>query len=549
MILLSLAVLSLLPFWQWFSSSIPVTHDILSHIYRLANFSISLSQGNLIPRWAGNLNLGYGHPVLMFLYPLSGYLGSFFTLFNLSFINSVKLSFFATAPLSAWGMYFLVKELTKNKKAAFLASLFYIFAPYHLVNLNVRAALGEVLALAVFPWLFLAIKRQKFIPIAILTALLILAHNATAILCFIFLSFYFVHRTLREWPHGLSRSVRELVALLLGLALSAFFWLPALIEGKYTLRQQLTNTATYTSNYPAFKELIYSNWGFGLTSHLGQSAGFNLQIGYLHWLVAIIATILCFKKTKFKSILIATTISFWLSLFLMQPASAPFIDKLPLIKNFQFPWRFLNLIIIVTSIQAGLLVSQLKPKFLFLILNSGFLILLSLPGWRIKDYYDLPTDNQAFMQLPGDSPALEFTTPTTDTGESSPIWSIRWQEEWPKSKVEVIDGEAEIEIDIWEFESHQYQVNAQTKTKILDNTLYFPGWRVFIDDHEVLPEGIYFQDPNHRGLINFSVPQGEHIIKVVFTETKFRRLANCISLLTLSIIVSYTIIKLWLKKR
>jgi hypothetical protein len=383
-----------------------------------------------------------------------------------------------------------------------------------------------------------AIKRQKLIPIAILTALLILAHNATAILCLILLGFYFI--TQLKQLRFISKAF---LGLALGLGLSAFFWLPALAEGKYTLRQQLTDAATYTSNYPTFRELVSSPWGFGLSSHQGQAAGFTLQIGYLHWLVAIIATIFCFKKTKFKSILIATTISFWLSLFLMQPISSPFIDKLPLIKNFQFPWRFLNLIIIATSIQAGLLISQLKPKLLFLILNSGLLILLSLPGWKIQDYYDLPTNNQVFMQLPNNSPALKFTTPTTDTGESSPVWSIRWQEQWPKSKVEVIDGKAEVKIDTWKFEYHRYQVNAKTKTKILDNTLYFPGWRVFIDQQELPLEAVYFQDPTHRGLINFPVPAGDHQIEVKFVNTKLRSFSEFISLGTIILIFSLFIFR------
>jgi len=536
MILFALTILSLIPFWQWFSPQIPLTHDILSHIYRLANFSPSLFQGNLIPRWAGNLNLGYGHPVLMFLYPLSGYLGSIFTIFKLSFLNSVKLTFFITAPLSAWGMYLLIKQFTQNKKAAFLASLFYIFAPYHLVNLNVRAAIGEVLALAVFPWLFLAIKRQKICLIAVLTALLILAHNATAILGFIFLGFYLVAKL--KQPKFISQTI---FALALGLGLSAFFWLPALVEGKYTLRQQLTNTATYVSNYPTFQELIYSPWGFGLSSHQGQAAGFSLQIGYLHWIAALIATIFCFRKTKHRSLLIAASASFWLSLFLMQPISRPLIDKLPLVKNFQFPWRFLNLVVIATSIQAGILAVYLNKKQIFFI--SIILVILSLPGWRIKGHYQLPTDNQAFAQLPDYSPALEFTTPTTDTGESSPIWSIRWQEQWPKGRVEVIDGEAEVEINTWEFEYHRYQVNARTKTRILDNTLYFPGWKIFIDQQELPLEAVYFQDPNHRGLINFPVPAGDHQIEVKFSNTRLRQISEIISLTTIILILSLFIFR------
>ena len=84
-------LISAVPLIDLFKSGLPLTHDGQDHVARIANFYQNLSEGNIIPRWAGNLNWGYGHPILEFLYPLLSYLASFFHFFGFTFVDSVKL--------------------------------------------------------------------------------------------------------------------------------------------------------------------------------------------------------------------------------------------------------------------------------------------------------------------------------------------------------------------------------------------------------------------------------------------------------------------------
>src|SRR6266581_4563531 len=91
-----LCLLSLLPLLDFLHPGLPVTHDGQDHVARIANFYRNLQEGILIPRWAGNLNWGYGHPILMFLYPLSSYFASIFHLMQFSFVDSTKLVFAIT---------------------------------------------------------------------------------------------------------------------------------------------------------------------------------------------------------------------------------------------------------------------------------------------------------------------------------------------------------------------------------------------------------------------------------------------------------------------
>jgi uncharacterized membrane protein YfhO len=65
---------------------------------------------------------------------------------------------------------------------------------------------------------------------------------------------------------------------------------------------------------------------------------------------------------------------------------------------------------------------------------------------------------------------------------------------------------------------------------VSDNTFYFPGWHAYVDGVET---NIEFQDPAYRGVITFSVPKGIHKVKVIYEDTKVRRIGKIISILTL----------------
>jgi len=80
--------------------------------------------------------------------------------------------------------------------------------------------------------------------------------------------------------------------------------------------------------------------------------------------------------------------------------------------------------------------------------------------------------------------------------------------------------------------------------RIRENTLYFPGWVVLVDGVET---EIEFQDPSNRGLITFYVNKGNHIVNVLYKETKIRLFSNAISFI--SLIISIVLIMFQLTKR
>lgn len=78
-------------------------------------------------------------------------------------------------------------------------------------------------------------------------------------------------------------------------------------------------------------------------------------------------------------------------------------------------------------------------------------------------------------------------------------------------------------------------VNTRENSQIVENTLYFPGWKVWVDEKEV---PINYQDLNWRGMIIYPVPVGEHQVVVKFTRTRIRLFADLISLISLIGLIS-----------
>ncbi len=520
--------LSLIPLFDLLHPGLPITHDGQDHVARIANFYASLSEGNIVPRWASNLNWGYGHPVIMFLYPLPSYLASFFHFIHFSLIDSVKLVFAVGYVASGIAMYLWARNVF-GRQGGYVASLLYLFAPYRFVDLYVRGAIGEHMAF-VFPPLilyFLLKLSQRysywyFFGGVLSVAGLILAHNAITIMflpliiCYVVFLLYSAKRTAR-----LSLFVQYTSILVIGFGIASFFLLPAYFEGKYTLRDVVTTTE-YSSRFVNPLRFFYSPWSYE------GSGSLSVEIGFVHVIGIILSLFWFVKNPKEKSlrILLAIFLVFLLfSLFIMTPFSKFIWDSVTTLQKFQFPWRFLS-VVVFSSAVLGAFALQIFPKRFYkrvLILLTILLIMFSLVQIKAQGY--LQKEDSFFTDV---------YHGTTDTGESAPIWSVRFMEHEPNAPVEVIDGLATVTQIKRNTTERMYEIESQGKSKILENTLYFPGWKVFIDNKEITPE---FQDQSHRGLMTFFVEDGTSIVHIKFEDTKLRMVSNIITLFSFFILI------------
>ncbi|GAF99922.1 unnamed protein product, partial [marine sediment metagenome] len=132
-------------------------HDDMQ-IMRIFELDKCFQDGQIPCRWVPDLGYSYGYPLFNYYPPLPYYLGELFYLLGFSLINSVKLLFGLGFILSGIFMYLLAREFWGNL-GGFLAGIFYIYAPYHAVDVYVRGAMGEHWALVCFPLILLAVYK------------------------------------------------------------------------------------------------------------------------------------------------------------------------------------------------------------------------------------------------------------------------------------------------------------------------------------------------------------------------------------------------------
>lgn len=525
-----LIILSLFPLFDLLQSGLAVTHDGQDHVARIANFYLSLREGHIVPRWAGNLNWGYGHPILMFLYPLPSYIASLFHFIGFSFVDATKLVFAAAYIGSVIAMYAWGRSQFGNI-GGFVAAMLYGFAPYRFVDLYVRGAIGEHVAFIWPPVIFLGLRmlgrQKKFggVVTAVATAGLILSHNAISLMVLPLILLYGLYLYYFIAKKRASFIIGGLWFTALGFLLSSFFWIPAFFEGKYTLRDIVTKGGIQNRFVNPLR-FIASTWNYGGGDDISKS------LGIIQW-IGVIVSIALFWRTKKKEtrwFIGCALIVLLGSLFLMTSLSGFIWERVALLQKFQFPWRMLTVSVITTAVLGGITASVVPKRlgYAVVILVTVVAGLTTLPMWRAKAYIVRPEQYYAGIY-----------ESTTDTGESSPIWSVRFMERQPQAVAEVIDGDAQIVPQGRTSTQHIYEVTAARRTRIVENTLYFPGWNVYVDG---VSSEIQFQDPNYRGLMTFWVEEGTHKVEVLFSETKLRMMANLLSILGAVLLIGSIIV-------
>lgn len=539
-----LFIFPLLVVRQWLLPGLPQTHDAEAHISRAAVFSKSILEGNIFPRWAGPLNWRYGTPSIMFLYPGLSYFSALIHLVtNMQFITIFKLLMVLGYIGSGIFWYRWMRVLGFSLFPALVSTIFYLLAPYRLVNIFVRGALGEHIGFFFFPLIMLMATRlgrtgKAFYAsgLALSAAGLVLVHNLSALM---YLPLVMVYPIILIGIHRKKFLHLKIYfgSIGLGLLLSAFFWLPAILESKYTLASWMfTAQQSYTTNFLAFRQLIWSPWGYGWSEPRIDRDGMSFQIGIAQILVLLVGiltgvvSIFRFglrknlQKNNFK-LAIAGFTCVLVGIFITLPISINLWKAIPLLQKFQFPWRFLSLIVIGVSLISAIVSNKFKYSR---VISLGLLIspiLFTWPYWRIAGPSNL---TERFL-------AVDYVG-TSDTGETNPIWAVRFQEKFPKAPIEVVSSEGTVEIKNLNklMQRHEFDVSASADSQIVDNTLYFPGWKVYVDGVEAPIEQ---QDRNWRGLITFPVSAGRHDVKVIFEETRLRKFADALSMLSLGILL------------
>ncbi len=214
--------------------------DAKNHMLRLYLLGWMVQRGVWYPRWLPDLFMGYGYPVFNYYAPGFYYLAlALQAAFRFDPWDGYRAAGVVAAITGAAGVYALAATLWRPV-TGIVAAAAVLYGPYVFqTNLFQRGDIPEALGLALLPWLLLAMWRlwmapatRPALPWLAATALIgageLLVHNLTALTAGATAGVWAIFLAL--WRPSRSRLALTLAAGALSLALSAFFWLPAVVE-------------------------------------------------------------------------------------------------------------------------------------------------------------------------------------------------------------------------------------------------------------------------------------------------------------------------------
>lgn len=344
------------------------TGDFSFHLARIKGLS-SILEGPINYDVLGNFGSGafifYPNLTLLpatFIYTLSGNL-----LF--SYIIYVYLLSIVTIIIA----YYCGKAFFNRRLYAYLFSVIYLFAPYRLTDLFYRGAVPEGMVFAFLPIFFLGLysilfteEKKHWYLLYVGMTLIIYTHVLSAMICIVVGILFFGIFIVEEKRNSeILRVVKKIVySATLTILLTAFFWLPALVQSFSGIlapnKKELSLMAVSMSDI--FLNALNNNLAF-------------FGIGIIGIITLTIPIFIYNKLTKKIKIL------WFLSLLFLIMSTKIFpwtlLQRTPL-NIIQFPWRFLEIEMFLSSILLVMIIRLFPIKDIKKFTSILFVILISL---------------------------------------------------------------------------------------------------------------------------------------------------------------------------
>jgi len=495
------------------------------HVFRLSQFHQCVLDRQIPCRYISQGGLGYGYPLFNFYSPAPYILGEIFHLVGFSFIDSIKIVFIITSFIRPLGIY-LLASLLFGQGGGLIAAIVFSLAPYQAINSFVRGAIAENLALSLLPFVFWSLLSKRYYLYTIFLSILALTHNLTLLYVAPLIILFTVFFQRKE-------SKKIILSSLLSFGISAFFLLPAFFEKQFTTVTTMTQGYfNFVNHFATLKQLfINHDWGFG-ASLWGPIDDMSFQIGYLQWILPIIA-LLTIIKSKHKKFSLFFLIIGIFSLFLTHNKSTFIWLSLPFMSYYQFPWRFLGLAIFCFSLVSANLIN-FKPikKFqnIFIIFVLSIELLLNFSYFKEDIWYSKITDKDILSQ--------ESLVRQSGAG---------LKDYWPKfgnnfpttfaTEVETLNGQTSISNFVKKSNHISTTIDVTSETALIKlPVVYFPIFLLTINGQK----SSYFID-NDLGLINIELVNGKNNIDLFFTNTTIRTISNMLSIVSITLFISLLI--------
>jgi len=557
-------------------SGLPSMADVPIHLFRTMEMVRCWQDGVYYPRWAPNLAFGYGYPLFDFAPPLPYFMAGLFHVLGADLETAIKLLAVLCFLLYGLGMYLFAREVL-GAKPALLAAAAYVYTPFRFREALIYGGnYPQILAIALYPWILWAFykiiaqnKPRYIVAGAFSYAGLMLSHNFHAL---IFTPLLLAYALYLMWiTNHWGRAKEAGLALALGLALSAFFWVPALYDMRWATVQEeyyltrsdfhqrflsLRNLVAWPMPLDASADNPYLAFSLGPAIVILAAislAALAVDAGYQLWRRLIPPSHPTAQPPNHPIIQVGASVKWHLLFFafvlvvtvlMMLPVSEPLWENAPFLPIAEFPWRMMGTANLSLAFLAG---ASLCPwsdrgivsKALLALTISLLIVVLSAAVYLYPPKPFVEYDNPSLQ----DYFRYELSTQTVGTtvlGEYMPVWAKEIPTTSPlmpaylagqpaeKLNREALTGSVQAQLLEHTVVSDRYRFTATEPFTAQFYTFYYPGWRAYLDGQ---PTEIQITDP--FGLMAVPVPAGEHELLLRFENIPLWTGVNALSAIAL----------------
>ena len=529
-IVLALTVLLMFPYLT--KSFLAIEHDTFFHVSRIEQYARALQHGQILPAIYPYENGGFGYGSPLFYSDIFLLLPAILHNLGLVLVDSYKLTVFLASFFSGITMYMLASKFTSKSSIRLLAAAAYLFSNYHITDIYVRGALGEVFALVGIPLILSGLyeifeTNQKYsFSYLIGLVITVLSHNLSFLLCFILV----IIICIIYLPKCSFDRYKLLVCeSMLACLLTAFYTFPMIeqLKSQQFYLNYYASSSALENHAMAFWQFFANQTVFGLSGNQYKASNAMVVNIGLFLSIAPISYLFLAKKEK-QPFITSMLVLGWICMLL--PAQIFPWKYMSFVRVLQFPWRLNMLALSLLCVPAVIGIENLTHKLKYV--PICLLLLLSLEGI----YHLYPATKRTFI-MPHNTTWQEVTNgklidPYYSAqymrvelagGDYLPYYSPDFRSY--TRTIQTTSAETVTTGEWINYGSYRFTIT-NPQTVILPIT-YYKGYIVRnIDTAEILETSL-----SHNGLVSVSIPSaGTYICQ--YQNTIMRMISIWISILT-----------------
>jgi len=521
--------------------------DLGFHLNRIEGIKTELNAGHFPVRMESNWMDGYGYPVSIYYGDLLLYIPALLRMMGIGVVTSYKCFVFLVTFATATITYVCFRKIFDRADIGLVCALIYTTASYRLVNVFIRAAVGEYSAMMFFPLVLYAMYRiykadkdigikEQFVNASLLTlgiSGLINTHMLSLEIVGIILIVFCIINIRKTFTKSVLvtyvfTGVETVVVNLFFIVPFVDYFLHESVNIKNTIgnARQIQNSGMHLWEYFSFFRMPFANIEGAGDDRLLVTPGIVCML-------IIVATIVMWIRGKANKEMKITTVSVILLLFI---ASAyfpwDFLAAHTRVGDFlaqvQFPWRYIGIVIVLLTLLGGRIFERItKDKLLAISYIAVAVISLVTVVWFTYEYvkyselkeYETSADLDSF-----DMGYIEYLR--SDTVREDFTHSIS------------TEGNVNIKLVDRNGTDRTYNVSSQGDSKITLPIVNYKGYVIEDDNGNNIPiyDGV-------NNLITFDLERsytGKLYLR--FLQPIYWRIAQLISLIGIVVVIAINII-------